>query len=115
MLTWSALRYTAHSHCDDVGPQMLPYDEAVAHRDGNVKGSGKELMIQKLLQATFHPPALHKLINELRGWFCERYRTLEPNVEIPLEESTGAKIAITDNLDATEARHPARQCGDVTR
>ena len=82
LLTWSALRYTAHSHRDDVGPQMLPYDEAVAYRDGNVKGgSGKKDMIQNGLKVIFHPPALHKLIDNVRIFFRERYRDLKSDAQ----------------------------------
>ena len=106
VLTWSALRYTAHSSRDDVGPHMKPYDEVDVYCNGNVKGGfRKELMILKPLEVTFYPPELHNLIDELRRWFHERYRILEPDVEIPLGEGTGAKIAITDNLDAAKTRH----------
>ena len=77
VLTWSALRYTAHSHQDDVGPQMKPYDEVDVHRDGNVKGGfRKELMIRKPLEVTFYPPALHELIDDLRALFELRYPPL---------------------------------------
>lgn len=41
----SALYYTTHSYWDNVEPQMLSYDKAVAYWDENVKGSSKELMI----------------------------------------------------------------------
>ena len=106
VLTWSALRYTAHSSRDDVGPHLMPYDEAIAYRSGAVEGgTGKGYMIQNGLKVIFHPPELHELIDELRRWFCERYRILEPDVEIPLGEGTGTKIAITDNLDAAKTRH----------
>ena len=77
VLTWSALRYTAHSSRDDVGPHMKPYDEAVAYRDGNVQGgSGKKNMIRDPLKVTFHPPALHELIDDLRALFDLRYPPL---------------------------------------
>ena len=106
VLTWSALRYTPHSSRDDVGPHMKPYDEIDVYCNGNVKGGfRKELMILKPLEVTFYPPELHNLIDELRRWFHERYRTLEPDVGIPLGEGTGAKIAITNNLDAAKTHH----------
>ena len=77
VLTWSALRYTAHSHQDDVGPQMKPYDEVDVYHDGNVKrGFYKELMIRKPLEVTFYPPALYNLIDELHIFFRERYKDL---------------------------------------
>ena len=77
VLMWSALRYTAHSSRDDVGPHMKPYDEAVAYRDGNVQGgSGKKNMIWDPLKVTFHPPALHELIDDLRALFDLRYPPL---------------------------------------
>jgi len=57
---------------------MDSYDEAKVDCDGNVEGgSGKELMIQKPLWVTFHPPALHKLIDELHILFQEQYRELK--------------------------------------
>ena len=77
VLTWSALRYTAHSSRDDVGPHMKPYDEAVAYQDGNVEGgSGKKNMIQNGLKVIFHPSVLHKLIDDLRALFDLRYPPL---------------------------------------
>ena len=77
VLTWSALRYTAHSHQDDVGPQMKPYDEVDVHRDGGVEGGRlKRDMIQNGLKVIFHPPALHKLIDDLRALFDLRYPPL---------------------------------------
>ena len=106
VLTWSALRYTAHSSRDDVGSHMKPYDEVDVHRNGCVEGGRlKRDMIREPLQVIFHPLELHELIDELRRWFCERYRILEPDVEIPLGEGTGAKITITNNLDAAKTRH----------
>ena len=70
VLTWSALRYTAHSHQDDVGPQMKPYDEVDVHRNGDVEeGKLKRDMIQETLQVIFHPPMLHKLIDNLCALF----------------------------------------------
>ena len=106
VLTWSALRYTPHSSRDDVGLHLMPYDEVIAYRSGAVEGgSGKMYMIQNGLKVTFHPPELHNLIDELRRWFRERYKTLEPDVEIPLGEGTGAKITITDNLNAAKTHH----------
>ena len=77
VLTWSALRYTAHSHQDDVGPQMKPYDEMDVYCNGNVKGGfRKELMIRKPLEVTFYPPALHELIDDLHALFELRYPPL---------------------------------------
>ena len=106
VLTWSALRYTAHSSRDDVGSHMKPYDEVDVHRNGGVEGGRlKGYMIQNGLKVIFHPPELHELIDVLRRWFRERYKTLEPDVEIPLGEGTGAKITITDNLDAAKIHH----------
>ena len=84
VLTWSALRYTAHSSRDDVGPHMKPYNEIDVYRNGNVKGGfRKELMIRKPLEVTFYPPALHNLIEDLRIWFEERYRVVKRNVRFP--------------------------------
>ena len=57
VLTWSALRYTAHSHQDDVGPQMKPYDEMDVHCNGGVEGGKlKRDIIREPLQVIFHPP-----------------------------------------------------------
>ena len=82
VLTWSSLCYTAHSRHANVDLLMDPYDEAKVDCDGNVEGgSGKELMIQKPLRVTFHPPALHKLIDELRILFWEWYRELTGNTQ----------------------------------
>ena len=77
VLTWSALRYTAHSHQDDVGPQMKPYDEVDVHHDGGVEGGRlKRDMIQNSLKVIFHPPALHKLIDDLCALFDLHYPPL---------------------------------------
>ena len=77
MLMWSALRYTAHSSRDDVGPHMKPYDEIDVYRNRNVKGgSGKMYMIQNGLKVTFHPPELHNLIDDLRALFDLHYPPL---------------------------------------
>ena len=77
VLTWSALRYTAHSSRDDVGPHLKPYDEMDVYHNGNVKGgSRKKNMIRDPLKVTFHPPALHKLIDDLRALFDLRYPPL---------------------------------------
>ena len=105
VLTWSALRYTAHSHQDDVGPQMKPYDEVDVHRDGNVKGGfRKELMIRKPLEVTFYPPALHELIDDLRILFCERYRELTSDArKFPLGSRNPSQFYAT-----IEAEHRER-------
>ena len=77
VLTWSALRYTAHSSRGDVGPHMKPYDEIDVYCNGNVKGgSGKMYMIQNGFKVTFHPPELHNLIDDLRALFDLRYPPL---------------------------------------
>ena len=53
-----------------MGPHIKPYDEVVAYRDGNIQGgSGKKNMIWDPLKVTFHPPALHELIDDLRALF----------------------------------------------
>jgi len=77
VLTWSALRYTAHSSWDDVGSQMKPYDEVDVHRDGGVEGGRlKRDMIHHGLKVIFHPPPLHNLIEDLRSLFDLRYPPL---------------------------------------
>ena len=77
VLTWSALRYTAHSHQDNMGLQMKPYDEVDIHHDGGVEeGRLKEYMIQNGLKIIFYLPMLHKLINDLCIFFQEHYRDL---------------------------------------
>ena len=73
----SALRYTAHSHQDDVEPQMKLYDKVDVHHDRNIKGGfHKELMIRKYLEVTFYPPALHELIDDLYTLFELHYLPL---------------------------------------
>ena len=82
LLTWSALRYTAHSRHANMGLLMDPYDEAKVDWDGNVEGgSGKKNMIQNGLKVIFHPPALHKLIDNVRIFFRERYRDLKSDAQ----------------------------------
>ena len=105
VLTWSSLRYTAHSRHANVDLLMDPYDEAKVDCDGNVEGgSGKELMIQKPLRVTFHPPALHKLIDELRILFRERYRELTGDTQtFPLSNESPSQI-----YAAVEAEHHKR-------
>ena len=105
VLTWSALRYTAHSHQDDVGPQMKPYDEVDVHRDGGVEGGRlKRDMIQNGLKVIFHPPALHKLIDDLRILFRERYRELTGDTQtFPLSNESPSQI-----YAAVEAEHHKR-------
>ena len=77
VLTWSSLRYTAHSRHANMGLLMHPYDEAKVDWNGNVKGgTSKRDMIREPLEVIFHPPALHNLIDELRIFFRERYRDL---------------------------------------
>ena len=77
VLTWSALRYTAHSSRDDVGSHMKPYDEVDVHRNGGVEGGRlKGYMIQNGLKVIFHPSVLHKLIDDLRALFDLRYPPL---------------------------------------
>ena len=77
VLTWSALHYTAHSHQDDVGPQMKPYDEVDVHHNGGVEGGRlKRDMIQNGLKVIFHSPMLHKLIDDLHALFDLRYLPL---------------------------------------
>ena len=77
VLTWSALRYTAHSRHDNMGSLMDPYDEVKVDWYGNVEGgSGKKNMIRDPLKVTFHPPALHELIDDLRTLFDLRYPPL---------------------------------------
>ena len=72
VLMWSALRYTLHSHQDDVGLQMKSYDEVDVHHDGGVEGGRlKGYMIQNSLKVIFHLPTLHKLINKLCILFRE--------------------------------------------
>ena len=77
VLTWSVLRYTAHSYQDDVGLHLIPYDEAIAYLNEAVKGStSKRDMIQNGLKVIFHPPMLHKLIDNLCALFELRYPPL---------------------------------------
>ena len=84
VLTWSALRYTAHSRHDNMGSLMDPYDEVKVDWYGNVKrGSGKRDMIRQPLEVTFYPPALHNLIEDLHTWFEERYRVVKRNARFP--------------------------------
>ena len=107
LLTWSALRYTPHSSRDDVGPHMKPYDEMDVYCNGTVKGgTGKRDMIREPLRVTFYPPALHELIDGLRGWFCERYSILGRNALTSSENSDAESVKI---FDAVEARYH-RQC-----
>jgi len=103
VLTWSALRYTAHSRHSTMGLLMDPYDEAKVDWDGTVMGGWlKRNMIYDPLKVIFHPPALHKLIDELRAWFKERYRVLERRSWIFSEESD---VLGTEYFDAIEAHH----------
>ena len=97
MLTWSSLRYTAHSRHANVDLLMDPYDEAKVDCDRNVEGgSGKELMIQKPLRVTFHSPALHKLIDKLCILFWERYRELTGDTQtFPLSNESPLQIYAT--------------------
>ena len=100
VLTWSALRYTPHSHQDDVEPYLKPYDEVLAHRDGTVTGGTlKKDMIRSPLRVTFYPPALHALIEELCAWFDERYRVLQRRSLIFSVERGG------EYFDAIKAHH----------
>jgi len=105
VLTWSALRYTAHSSRDDVGPHLIPYDEAIAYLNGAVKGgTGKRDMIQNGLKIIFHPPALHNLIEDLRILFRERYRELTGDTQtFPLSNESPSQI-----YAAVEAEHHKR-------
>ena len=60
----------SYSSRDNVGPHIKPYDEVVAYQDGNIQGgSGKKNMIWDPLKVTFHPPALHEVIDDLRALF----------------------------------------------
>ena len=100
VLTWSALRYTAHSRHATMGLLMDPYDEAKVDWDGTVMGGWlKKHMIRSPLEATFHPPALHALIEELCAWFDERYRVLERRSLI-FSGERGAEY-----FDAVKAHH----------
>ena len=105
VLTWSSLHYTAHSRHANVDLLMDPYDKAKVDCNGNVEeGSGKELMIQKPLQVTFHPPALHKLIDELHILFWERYSELTGDAQtFPLSNESPSQI-----YAAIEAEHHKR-------
>jgi len=95
VLTWSVLCYTAHSHQDDVGPQIKPYNEVDVHHDGDVEGGKlKGYIIQNGLKVIFHPPALHKLINDLCIFFQEYYRDLASDA-----------LAFSQLYPALEAEH----------
>ena len=102
VLMWSALCYTLHSHQDDVGLQMKPYDEVDVHRDGGVKGGRlKGYMIQNSLKVIFHLPTLHKLIDELCILFREWYRELTGNTQtFSLSNESPSQI-----YAAIEAKH----------
>ena len=77
VLTWSLLRYTAHSRHANMGLLMHPYDEAKVDWNGNVKGGDSKInMIREPLEVTFYPPALHELIDDLRTLFELRYPPL---------------------------------------
>ena len=108
VLTWFALRYTPHSHRDDVEPHIIPYNEVVVYRNGTVRGGFRKWgMIQSAFKVTFHPPALHKLIDDLRILFRERYRDLTSDAKrFPLndvdDESSSQLYA------AIEAEHHKR-------
>ena len=81
-------------------PYIKPYDEVDVHRNGKVSGGArKSVMIYDSLEVTFHPPALHKLVNQFRAWFRERYRVLERRSWMFSEESD------PEDFDAIEARH----------
>ena len=95
VLTWSALRYTTHSHQDDVGLQMKLYNEVDVHHDGGVEeGRLKGYMIQNSLKIIFHPPALHKLINGLHIFFQKHYSDLASDA-----------LAFPQLYPALEAKH----------
>ena len=107
VLIWSSLRYTAHSRHANMGLLMHPYDEAKVDWNGNVKGGDSKInMIREPLEVTFYPPALHELIDGLRGWFCERYSILGRNALTSSENSDAESVKI---FDAVEARYH-RQC-----
>ena len=77
VLMWSALHYTAHSSRDDMGPHLKPYDEMDVYHNENVKGgSRKKNMIWDPLKVIFHPPVLHKLIDNLHALFDLHYLPL---------------------------------------
>jgi len=60
---------------------MKPYNEVDVHCDGGVEGGRlKGYMIQNSLKVIFHPPALHKLINDLHIFFQKYYRDLASDV-----------------------------------
>jgi len=54
VLTWSALRYTAHSHQDNMESYIKPYDEVDVHRNGKVSGGArKSVMIYDFIHLLF--------------------------------------------------------------
>ena len=108
VLTWFALCYTPHSHRDDVEPHIISYNEVVVYRNGTVRGGfRKRGMIQSAFKVTFHPLALHKLIDDLCILFWEQYRDLTSDAKrFPLNDVDNKSSS--QLYAAIEAKHHKR-------